>query len=98
MVALVLLTGPALAHSWYTDLRNEKAEPCCNGVDCFEIPDSDVTAVPGGYQVHTYGMSGEAISGFVPNARAQPAKEGGNYHLCYWGNQIRCFFYPAPSF
>lgn len=103
VLATLLLATPAEAHGWYTNLYNEAGESCCNGADCAEIPDSDVTPVPGGYQVHTLFFSpsytgGTPVTGFVPNSRAKPAKEGGSYHLCYWAAQIKCFFYPAPAY
>lgn len=94
---------PTDAHSWYSGLHNEAGEYCCGGSDCGPVSDADVTPVPGGYQVHTWFdpmASGKAtwIQGFVPNVRAAPAKEGGEYHLCVVGGSIRCFFVPAPAY
>ena len=97
-VGLYAMTWPAQAHDWFTGLHNEKGELCCGGIDCGAIPEEDVTPVPGGYQVHVPNFKGWPVIGFVPNYRAKPAKEGGEYHLCYWGGEIRCFFYPAPSY
>lgn len=92
------------AHSWYTGLTNQDGDSCCGGSDCGPIDDSQVTPVPGGYSVHvpkfdpTASGSGPTINEFIPNSHAKPAKEGGQYHLCYWGGQVRCFFYPAPAY
>lgn len=79
--------GNLAAHSWYTGQVNEKGENCCNLLDCRQLADGDVTAVPGGYSVKSMGGL------FVPNSRAQPSQDD-HYHLCYWGGQVRCFFYP----
>lgn len=97
---LLLVSTPAGAHDWYTGLKNEAGQLCCGGLDCGPIPDEDVTPVPGGYQVRvkSFGWNKVNIDAFVPNARAKPAKQGGEYALCYWGGQIRCFFFPAPSY
>ncbi len=97
------LTPPAFAHSWYTGLHNEDGQLCCGGSDCAAIGDNEVTPVPGGYQVHVrdfspLGVSKGPINAFVPNSRAKPAKEGGEYHLCYWGGEVKCFFFPSPSY
>ena len=89
---------PVPAHDWYSGLQNEAGEYCCGGNDCAAVPDQDVTPVPGGYQVHVPFFKSGPVAGFVPNSRAKPAKEGGQYHLCYWGGEIKCFFYPAPSY
>lgn len=89
-----------LIHSWYTGLQNEQGQICCGGTDCGPLADSEVTPVPGGYQVHTKDFAPKhiKIDAFVPNARAKPAKEGGEYSLCYWGGEVKCFWFPAPSF
>lgn len=98
-ITFLILTEPrAHAHDWYTGLRNEKNQGCCGGLDCGPIAESAVTPVPGGYQVDTDDFKGIPIHTFIPNARAKPAKEGGDYHLCYWGGEVKCFFFPAPSF
>jgi len=95
----MVMTQPALlVHDWYSGLLNEKGESCCGGSDCAEISDEDVTPVPGGYQVHIPSFKGQALEAYVPNARAKPAKEGGQYHMCYWDHEIKCFFFPAPTY
>ncbi len=106
VLAVFVLAWPAVAeaHSWYDGLKNENEQICCGGSDCGPVDDRDVTPVPGGYRVHIQQFdpmasgSGPAIYTVVPNARAKPAKEGGQYHLCYWGGEVKCFFYPAPSY
>lgn len=89
---------PVSAHDWYSGLKNEANQYCCGGNDCAEIGDQYVTPVKGGYEVQVPDFFGKAVSGFVPNIRAKPAKQGGNYHMCVVGGDIRCFFYPAPSY
>lgn len=76
----ILLISAALAHSWYP-------QECCGGNDCFEIDDSRVHVVPGGYLVDG--------RHFVPEAKARIAKEGG-YHACFYPtpNDLHCFFKP----
>lgn len=98
---VIALAVPAKAHDWYTGLRNETGAPCCGGSDCADISDEYVRAVPGGYEVHLptgHRFAWPAIDAFVSDARAKPAREGGTYHLCWWGGEVRCFFFPAPAF
>ena len=97
LVALALVV-PALSHDWYSGLQNEAGQYCCGGNDCAEIGDQYVKPVKGGYEVKVPDFFGKPVSGFVPNARAKPAKQGGNYHMCVVGGDIRCFFYPAPAY
>lgn len=90
-------------HDWYLGLHNEDGQLCCGGVDCGPVRDDEVTPVPGGYEVHVrdfspLGISKGRIDAFVSNMRAKPAKEGGEYHLCFWGGEVKCFFFPAPSY
>jgi hypothetical protein len=93
-----------LIHSWYDGLHNTDGEICCGGSDCGPVDDQDVTPVPGGYNLHITKFdpmasgTGPAIYTTIPNAFAKPAKEGGQYHLCYWGGKVKCFFFPAPSY
>lgn len=99
--AVLAATPDARAHSWYSGLKNEVGHGCCGGRDCAPIEEARVQAVPGGYRVQLpagYRFDWPAIDAFVPNARAQPAKVGSDYHLCYWGNEVKCFFFPAPAF
>ncbi len=100
-LAIQWATMPANAHEWYTAEHNEKGQACCGGRDCAAIPDTAVTPVPGGYNVHIpegFIPGWPAINTFVSNVRAKPAPTNGDYHLCYWGDEVRCFFFPAPSF
>lgn len=96
---LAALTGEVRAHSWYEGMVNELGQRCCGGLDCGPVPEEDVTPIPGGYQIHVreFGWNKVKIDAFVPNARAKPAKEGGEYHLCFWANEVKCFFFPAPA-
>lgn len=88
-----LAGGPALAHSWYEGLQNEKGEACCGGTDCTPDLDlRDVVEVPGGFEIRSLGVT-------VPNARARPSKEDdGYYHICRWGGEVKCFFYPERGY
>ncbi len=97
VIYLVMISG-AYAHDWYSGLQNEAGQYCCGSNDCAEIADQYVTPMKNGYQVHVPDFFGLPVDGFVPNARAKPAKQGGNYHMCVVGGVILCFFYPAPSF
>ncbi len=102
-VILAVWASGAQAHSWYTGLLNEKGEACCHDQDCGALPDGAVQEVPGGYQVDYEGPLGRrgptVIHAFVPDARAKPAREDdGYYHVCFWGGQVRCFFYPNRGY
>lgn len=98
MAILIFTPLFASAHDWYSGLQNEIGETCCGGSDCAAISDEDVTPVPGGYDVHVPKFMGYPFRAFVPNSRAKPAKEGGEYHLCVVAGQARCFFFPAPTY
>ena len=94
-------TTPSNAHDWYTGIKNEIGQACCGGRDCAAISDQYVRVVPGGYEVHLPALHKFAwpeIHAFVSNDRAKPAPTGGEYHLCFWGGEVKCFFFPAPSF
>lgn len=104
LVALLALCVPAQGHSWYAGLKNGDGEICCGGTDCGPVLDEFVTPVKGGYELRipmfdpTGSGHGPPIYTTIPNSMAKPAKEGGVYHLCYWGNKVRCFFFPAPAY
>jgi hypothetical protein len=102
-LAVIPITGPpAQAHDWYSGIVNEDGLSCCGGSDCAELADQYVDEVPGGYIVDipagAWKIYQGPFSAFVPDSRAQAARQGGNYHLCIVGGQVRCFFFPAPSY
>jgi len=86
---LVSATSDAGAHSWYTGLHNEKGEACCGDRDCgADLNLTDVEGRPGGFYI-------KSLNAFVTSDRVKPAVEDdGYYHVCFWGGQVRCFFYP----
>jgi len=93
-VLVLLVTTPnAGAHSWYTGLHNEKGEACCGGTDCgADLDVKDVEERPGGFYIRS-------LNTFVTSDRAKPAMEDdGYYHVCFWGGQVRCFFYPNRGY
>lgn len=98
LVVLLSAATPSYSHDWYTGLQNEAGQYCCGGSDCAAVPDRYVTPIPGGYRVDIPDFKGQSVHALVPNARARPAKEGGEYHICVVGHEVRCFFFPAPSY
>lgn len=93
MLVLVLVAVAAHAHSWYSGLHNEKGELCCGGSDCVADHDpADIEERPDGYFIRS-------LQVFIPNQRAKPAQvDDGYYHLCYWGHEVKCFFYPPRGY
>lgn len=89
-VLALIASAPASAHSWYTGIKNADGQLCCSGSDCAPLPAGDVTEVEGGYYTHTYDQ-------VVPFSRVQPSPDG-DFHACFWGGRIRCFFGPVSSF
>lgn len=65
-LALLVLTGPALAHSWYPF-------ECCSEKDCFPVPVNEVRIVPGGWTLHDGTM--------IEYAEARPSPDG-KFHVC----------------
>ncbi len=102
LFVIPVMVPPARAHDWYTGIVNEQNQSCCGGSDCAEVADQYVDEVPGGYVVNipagAWKIYQGAFTAFVPDSRAQAAKQGGNYHLCIVGEMVRCFFFPAPSY
>lgn len=66
ILALLALTGPAFAHSWYPF-------ECCSEKDCFPVPVSDVRVVPGGWTLSDGTM--------IEHAEARPSPDG-QFHVC----------------
>ncbi len=99
-LALVVATLPTSlwAHDWYSGLVNEAGQYCCGGNDCAEVADQYVTPMKNGYLVNVPDFFGKSVEAFVPSARARPAKQGGNYHMCVVAGDVRCFFFPAPTY
>ena len=65
-VAVLLLSGPAFAHSWYP-------LECCSERDCFPVPVSDVRVIKGGWQLHD--------GTIIEHAEARPSPDG-RFHVC----------------
>jgi hypothetical protein len=88
---LILLSADADPYRGFNQMDSAKT-PCCGGTDCKRLPDNEVKAVPGGYQVAGWG--------FVPNVKAQPGFDQ-HYHLCGDVNQFEkslyCFLTPSPG-
>jgi len=92
-IALLMLSTPAMAHSWY----NEKRDPwypnqsCCGGMDCarLEITAGVLSAEPDGYRVRLTleqsrrinAYSQAPIDALIPWERVQQSEDG-NYHIC----------------
>lgn len=101
LVILCLITTPALAHDWYSGLKNEKGDSCCGGSDCAPLIDGDVVELKNGYWITSRRV-------FVPLSRAKPAlEEDGHFHACFWqkspvdpepANMPKCFFYPNRGY
>ena len=92
IVALLLMTTPALAHSWYS----KKVDPvyknsCCGGTDCGQlvVASGQLTAEADGYRIrltleetkkiNPYSVA--PIDALVTWDRVQTSDDG-NYHIC----------------
>lgn len=110
LAGLALLSvAPAKAHSWFTGETDPVSGlNCCDDRDCFEIADTDVQSVAGGYVYRPFDDgSGPSQSnpGFVPAARVKSSHSYG-YAVCIGGGSagmygvavqpfVRCFFAPS---
>jgi hypothetical protein len=70
-------------------IKNAAGELCCGERDCKETPAQHVTLPAPGYRLPS-GM-------FVPESEAQPSPDG-QFWICVWGGQRKCFFAPVPTF
>jgi hypothetical protein len=87
--------GIILAHqklasdAWIDRSKNKKGERCCDaGKDCHSIEPERVKPAEGGVVVQL-----DYRSVFVPGGQIM-VSEDGKYWVCYWGNEIKCFFAP----
>jgi hypothetical protein len=86
---LIGVAGPAASHDIYTGLLDPLAGTiCCGGHDCFPIGEERVERVNNGWFVQYLGERH-----FVSAKRALPSPDG-KYHICWWGNRVRCFLAP----
>lgn len=100
VLALVLLTSPAMAHSWYD-------RSCCGGRDCAPIPGSAVNVTDDGYEIHLEKGDHPLVKGpiFFTIPHGDPRIQGspdGRYHGCVIpssdGRQnFLCFFVPGAG-
>lgn len=98
--AIVLWSGEAYPHGWFTGTNDPVSGiSCCGGTDCKDIDDTDVRQVEGGY---VYLPTGE----FIPRARIQQSQSYGFARCEFLGDVIfngvthkkgttRCFFEPG---
>ena len=110
-LALGMGIGPVASHSWFTGEKDPVTlNECCNDRDCFEIADTEVMAVAGGYlylPLDSGAGPNEGNPGFVPAARVKASHSfgyavclGGGQHSTGWASTttptfIRCFFQPS---
>lgn len=67
-------------------VKNEKGELCCGrGVDCKEWPASAIKITPQGYLF----PNGQLI----PTNKVTPSADE-FAHMCIWGGEVKCTFYP----
>jgi hypothetical protein len=93
IIAILLMTSPALAHEWYQDKRDPwyPKQSCCGGMDCAKltIEPGVMEAVPEGYRIRLTleqsrrinQYSAYPIDALIPWERVQPSEDG-NYHIC----------------
>ena len=85
-IALIYLASDSDPYRGFMQLGSKAL--CCGGQDCAALPDKDVRAVPGGYDVAGWGC--------IPNENAQNGFDQ-RYHLCHSGPQLYCFLTPSPG-
>lgn len=75
--------------AWVDRTKNKKGERCCDaGKDCHSLNPEEVKHVPGGVNIRL----GEQTL-FIPGEEIMPSEDG-RYWVCYWNNQVKCFFAP----
>ena len=100
VLALVLLSSPAAAHSWYD-------QTCCGGRDCAPIPEGAVHATGDGYEIHLekgdHPLAKGPIFAFIPYGDPRiVGSQDGRYHSClvpgFDGRQaFMCFYVPGAG-
>jgi hypothetical protein len=105
-VGLALMVTIARAHS--SDGGMTYSAFCCTGDaatgDCFEVPDSTVKPIEGGWRVtlrkgqHRM-VTSPVVEHFVPYGTEKKATDG-KYHVCLFPNEktMRCFYAPGMGF
>lgn len=108
LAACVVVVSIAKAHGpaeWIQEghYKNAVGELCCGPRDCGLYVGGTIEHKPGGYQVNAAFQIGEGdsakiinINAFIREQDATPSPTG-DYWLCSWGGQIRCFFAPTPG-
>lgn len=111
VIALLLMTAPAMAHSWYSTRHDPVFNnSCCGGSDCNRLDARFISFDGGRYHVvlpfeqarliNPYASAG--FDEFIDADRVQPSEDG-QYHIClmtyYQGNRkgYWCFFAPPSS-
>lgn len=98
VVVVLLLAGRAFAHDNPEDwdwigkgrVKNERGELCCGrGVDCKEWPASAIKVTPEGYLFPNGHL--------IPTNKVTPSADE-FAHMCIWGGEIKCTFYPMGSY
>lgn len=100
LLLAVLLSAPASAHDWYTDLVSPTGQSCCNGQDC-EPAKIRQNATTGLEEVE---VGGVWVPIDVAKVLPVPSPDG-NAHVCWWrswvGGQlfplIRCIVLPPST-
>lgn len=99
ILTALLMTSPALGHSWYP-------YDCCSDRDCWPMGEDadarepDPKIVPGGYMTHD--------GHFVAQKDTRPSRDG-RFHVCRSGGTLTgtviappekplCLFVPQPTF
>ncbi len=106
IAAGLMMLVPAKAHTSHGGMTYSAY--CCSGDqhtgDCFEIPDSSVTPVQGGWRVvlrkgqHRM-VKSPVVEHFVPYGSELKATDG-RYHACLHPSEdtMRCFYAPGMGF
>lgn len=100
ILVMILLSGAAYAHDWYTGTANRAGQLCCSGYDCAIVPGALIEETRGGFRVvlepGQHPMVTRRVEHFIPY-REMMASPDGKFHLCLFPTQDnpRCFFGPV---
>lgn len=82
LIALLMLSSPALAHDWYD-------VDCCHDRDCYALADGSVTATSRGWLIRA---TGEIIP--FGDARERRSRDS-RFHMCQpKPGHTRCLYVP----
>jgi hypothetical protein len=85
---LLLVHQKLAANSWVDRESNFKGERCCDaGKDCHVVPPDRVMPRGDGVTLPDYGNI------TIPGNQIQISQDG-QYWVCFWANQVKCFFAP----